>query len=263
MRIVSFIAIKGGVGKTTLAFNFGEWLACKGKKVLLIDLDHQCNLTQTYQVFDSSGTVANIFLKANKVDIIEVKNNISILPGSMNLDKIESSLESNPNKNMLLYMWLEDHYDSHKIEKYDYIIVDCHPDFSIATKNAIAISHSIISPIIPGDFAYNAKFNLEERLDEFKKETIDFRTRESYVTAKLYFIANMISHNKKSSKELLEILENENNLIGLIPDKELFNRSTLDRISLSEMKNKPEIYRVHKNFLEKLEEIFSGIYDKI
>ena len=45
MKIITFAAIKGGVGKTTLTFNYGEWLAKKGHKVLLIDLDHQCNLT--------------------------------------------------------------------------------------------------------------------------------------------------------------------------------------------------------------------------
>ena len=51
MKIITFAAIKGGVGKTTLAFNFGEWLAKKGHKVLFLDLDHQCNLTQTYNIY--------------------------------------------------------------------------------------------------------------------------------------------------------------------------------------------------------------------
>lgn len=46
MKIISFSAIKGGVGKTTLAYNYGEWLADKGNKILFIDIDHQCNLNQ-------------------------------------------------------------------------------------------------------------------------------------------------------------------------------------------------------------------------
>ncbi|TVX19564.1 ParA family protein, partial [Streptococcus pneumoniae] len=48
MKIITFAASKGGVGKTTLTFNYGEWLASKGHNVLFIDLDHQCNLTQCY-----------------------------------------------------------------------------------------------------------------------------------------------------------------------------------------------------------------------
>ena len=45
MKLVSFVAIKGGVGKTTLALLTGQYLAQKGNKVLFIDLDHQCNLS--------------------------------------------------------------------------------------------------------------------------------------------------------------------------------------------------------------------------
>ena len=51
MKIVTFAAKKGGVGKTTLTYNFGEWLANQENaehsknKVLLIDLDNQCNLS--------------------------------------------------------------------------------------------------------------------------------------------------------------------------------------------------------------------------
>lgn len=58
MRIINFSAIKGGVGKITLAFNFEEWLADKDKKVLFIDIDHQSNLSQTYY---NESTVGNIF----------------------------------------------------------------------------------------------------------------------------------------------------------------------------------------------------------
>lgn len=49
MKIITFTAIKGGVGKTTLTFNYASWLAKHDKKVLLIDLDHQCNLTTLFQ----------------------------------------------------------------------------------------------------------------------------------------------------------------------------------------------------------------------
>ena len=60
MEIITFSAIKGGVGKTTLVFNYGEWLSEQGYNVLLIDTDHQCSLTQTYDIFKTAGTVADI-----------------------------------------------------------------------------------------------------------------------------------------------------------------------------------------------------------
>ena len=44
MKIISFVAIKGGVGKTTLTFNYGEWLARKGKKILFIPCHNRITL---------------------------------------------------------------------------------------------------------------------------------------------------------------------------------------------------------------------------
>lgn len=263
MKLISFSAIKGGVGKTTLAFNYGEWLAKRGKKVLLVDLDHQCNLTQTYQIYTSDDTVANVFLGKGNVTVHSVKQNISLIAGSMNLDWIEAGLEHNTNKYMLLYMWLQDHYESYQLAQYDYAIFDCRPDFSIATRNAVAVSHAVISPIIPSDFGYLAKFNIEAKLEDFKASAINFQTRESYVTAELFFVANMIKNNTNSSRELLTRLEGEPNLLGIIPNKELFNRSTLDKVSIAEMREDDVLYRKHKKFFDSIDEIFFGIYDTI
>ncbi len=47
----------------------------------------------------------------------------------------------------------------------DYILIDTHPDFSTITKNAIAISNYLLSPITPSEHGYNAKFDLETRLE--------------------------------------------------------------------------------------------------
>ena len=59
-------------------------------------------------------------------------------------------------------------------------------------------------------------------MEELKAETFDFKTRESFVTANLFFVGNMIKHNTKSSKELIEALAEEDDVIGFIPQKELF-----------------------------------------
>ena len=119
MKIITFSAIKGGVGKTTLTFNYGEWLSSKGYNVLLIDSDHQSSLTQTYDIYESKGTLANIFTKDNEeVNIIDLHENLSIIPASMNLDTINNEIQTRANKELLMYMWFSDHYN--ELKKFDY-----------------------------------------------------------------------------------------------------------------------------------------------
>jgi len=263
MKIVTFSAIKGGVGKTTLAYNYGEWLATSGKNVLFIDLDHQCNLSQIYDIYDNEETVGNIFRGSGKVKIHEISDNVNLISGDMRLDAIERDIENKTNKNMLLYLWFADNYERVNLEQYDFIIIDTHPDFSTATKNALIVSNSIISPITPSEHGYNAKFNLEERVKYLKIEAIDYNTRNSYFTAYLYYVANMVKHNTSSSRQFLEALKDEDNVIAIIPEKELFNRTTLDKKSIAELKGDAKVYQKQKKFFDDIENSFDNISKKI
>lgn len=262
MKIVTFSAIKGGVGKTTLAYNYGEWLAKSGKNVLFIDLDHQCNLSQIYDVYDNEDTVGNIFKESGKVKIHEISDRVNLISGDMRLDTIERDIENKTNKNMLLYLWFADNYERVGLEQYDFIIIDTHPDFSTATKNALIVSNSIISPITPSEHGYNAKFNLEERVKDLKTEAFDYNTRKSYFTANLYYVANMVKHNTSSSRQLLEVLKDEDNVIAVIPEKELFNRTTLDKKSIVDLKLDAKIYYKQKKFFDDIAKSFDKISRK-
>lgn len=255
MKLISFVVIKGGVGKTTLALLTGQYLAQKGNKVLFIDLDHQSNLTHFYDVYKDQKTVANIFAGSDDVSILSVAPNIDLIAGSMKLDEAERKLETNSNKNMFLYDWLGDNLKEKNLDQYDYVILDCRPDFGIATRNAIAVSHTIFSPIIPSDFAFEAKENLEVRLEQYRKTEITRPSRESLITAQLYFLPNMIKHNTAKSKELLEALKDDKSVVGLIPQKELFNRATKEKTVIDMMLD-PTLKREHKTF-------FSGLTDTL
>ncbi|MGQ2226862.1 ParA family protein [Fructobacillus fructosus] len=208
MEIITFSAIKGGVGKTTLTFNYGEWLANKGYNVLLIDSDHQCSLTQTYDIYKETGTIASIFSKdSDEVEIIELHKNLSIIPASMKLDTINNELQTRANKELLMYMWTSDNYD--KLKKYDYILIDTHPDFSTVTQNMIAISDFVFSPIEPSEYGFISKSNLELRMTQLKQDVINVESRQSFVTAELKFIGNRIKHNTKSSHEFVKQMEKD------------------------------------------------------
>lgn len=260
MKLMSFVAIKGGVGKTTLALLTGQYLASEGHKVLFIDLDHQCNLTHFYDIYEDANTVANVFLGSGDVSIISVDKNIDLIAGSMRLDEAERRLETNPNQNMFLYDWLTDNYDSKKLEQYDYIILDCRPDFGIATRNAIAVSHTLLSPIIPSDFAFEAKENLELRLEQYRKTEIVRPSRESLITAKLYFLPNMIKHNTSKSKELMAALKDDHSVVSAIQQKELFNRASKDN-TIVKMMQDDSLRSEHKIFFSELAKTLNNIQE--
>lgn len=256
MKIVSFSAVKGGVGKTTLTFNYGEWLSKKGYNVLLIDTDHQCSLSQTYNLFTNENTIYNAFL-GGKVEIRKIHENLSVIPASPHLDKLEVELSTKHNRDLLLMMWFQDNIEL--IKDFDYILIDCHPDFLTVTKNAIAISHYVISPIEPSQYGYMSKQLLTERMNNFKNEVIDPRTRESFITAKEFFVGNRIRHNTSSSKEFSEKISEDKKTIAMIPEKELFNKSTLNNIPVVDMKNDEKTYNINKDFFNIFDRNFEEI----
>lgn len=263
-RVIAFIGNKGGIGKTSLIWNVGEALAEAGKKILFIDLDHQCNLSQTYEIYTSPHTVADIF-RMEHVAPINVKENIDIIPGDLNLDEVETELSNKTVKNQILYMWMEDNQEL--IAQYDVVLIDCHPGFGLATKNAIAVSHSVFSPLTPSKYGYEAKFNLELRMSKYRDEEIDTRTRKSYITANLLFVANKIAHNKNSSKALLKSIQEEkeetgtSDVVAFIPEKELINTSTLNGISLIEMEKDRGLFLEHRDFFRKFNQAVFEIYE--
>ena len=184
----------------------------------------------------------------------------------MDLDIIESELETKSFKDMLMYMWFEKNYDKIDGDQYEYVIIDCRPDFSIATRNAIAISHMLLSPIIPSQYSLDARHNLETRLRLYCEENIDYKTGESNIDAELYFVGNMIKHNTATSKSLLSELENDDKVLGWIPHKELFNRATM--IS-DENGVQPSVYDlietgdydVKQEFVDHLNNVFDNVID--
>lgn len=256
MEIITFAAVKGGVGKTTLSYNFSGYLADLGYKVLMIDFDHQCNLSQILGIYDQKNTVLSIFEKIDalhieeKVKIHRINNNIDLISGFLRLDEYEKHMSTTDGKDMQLYMWLDDYYEEYNIGQYDYIIIDTHPDFSTSTRNAIVVSHKVISPNKPSGFSDDSNANISYRINKLKKDLIDFRTRESYVTAKLFFVGNMVKHNTKSSINFKKSIENQEDYITYFPDKELITRSVLEKKPIVSFKQEPTIYLKEKSFFQ-------------
>lgn len=151
-KVISLINQKGGVGKTTTSINLSASLAILGKKILLIDLDPQCNATtgiglnkgdiekSIYNVFNETETIENTIVKTKY-------KNLYVLPANINLAGIDIELEqTTPNQTVSKSERLKEHINKIK-DKYDYIIIDCPPALGIITTNALTASDSVIIPV--------------------------------------------------------------------------------------------------------------------
>ncbi|MDG5049926.1 ParA family protein [Lactococcus lactis] len=266
MKIITFTAIKGGVGKTTLTFNYASWLAKHDKKVLLIDLDHQCNLTTLFQTTRKNNTIAEVFKDeevAEDIIIDKVGENIDLISGYIDLDELSTQLENDNNKAMLLYLWLRKNMDKYQFEQYDYILIDTHPDFGTITKNAISVSDYLVSPITPSKHGYDAKFDLFGRLEKYRKTVFNYATGETYIDAKLYFVANMVKYNTKISRDLIEHIKDEDDVLGYINEKELFNKASVNRCSIFDLEEDKEVYKKNKSFYDSINTVFETITTKL
>ena len=131
-RIIAIANHKGGVGKTTTTANVGACLSQQGYKVLLIDLDAQANLTEYYLSQRPERTVYNAFIEESPLPITEIRENLSIVPSSLEMLDIESKTADNLERAELLDILIEPVKD-----KYDFILIDCPPSLGIVTINAL------------------------------------------------------------------------------------------------------------------------------
>jgi len=166
--IITIANQKGGVGKTTTSINISAALAFLGFKTLLVDMDPQANSTVSfvdnrqlkYSVFD--------FLENSNLSFEEVVqpskiNNLSILPASIALAKLESKLIGEIDG----HFRLKDRTDSFKF-KYDYVIIDTPPTLGLITINSFVASTHLIIPIQSSYFALEGTDDLLETIDKVR-----------------------------------------------------------------------------------------------
>ena len=147
-KIISVVNQKGGVGKTTTAVNLSTALAAINKKVLLIDLDPQGNLSTGLGIKNEDRKI-NVYdlimMKKISIEKASIKTKVpylDIVPSGINLSGIEFELSDDVNRNKKLYNKI-----SMLESKYDFIIIDCPPSLGILTINSLVASDLLLVPL--------------------------------------------------------------------------------------------------------------------
>lgn len=145
-RIIAFVNQKGGVAKTTSAVNIGAGLAIKDKRVLLIDLDPQGNLTASLgiNVIDLDHTIYEVLKGDCTISqaTVSVNHSYHVVPSDIRLSGAEIELGGQAGREMILKEAL-----APVVGRYDYILIDCPPSLSLLTLNALTAAKEMFIPL--------------------------------------------------------------------------------------------------------------------
>lgn len=145
-KIITFANHKGGVSKTTSTASIGACMAQMGKKVLLIDLDGQANLTLYFipNEYDVETSIFDALVDGAPLPVKHIRDNLDLVPSSLEMASAEIALTNLLAREQLLSRLLDPiRHD------YDYILIDCPPSLGIVTTNAFLAADEIIVPMTP------------------------------------------------------------------------------------------------------------------
>jgi chromosome partitioning protein len=190
-HVISFINMKGGVGKTTCAVNIAAYLAREHqKRVLLVDLDPQTNASLSVMTEkrwtkwqEDNGTMADILeveakhrgapvLKLKDCivhDVLEEIPGLDLIPSHLKLTFLDLDLAARPGRERIFTRKLE------KVKpEYDFIICDCAPNLMTGTQNALYASDWYFIPMQPD---YLSSIGLELLLDRlaYLRKSLEFK----------------------------------------------------------------------------------------
>jgi chromosome partitioning protein len=163
-KIITISNHKGGVGKTTSALNIGAGLARLGKKILLIDLDPQANLTQSLGITEPAATIYEAIRGASKLEPIQVTENLDLVASTLDLSGAEVELSSETGREYILKELLQPFRSS-----YDYIVIDSPPSLGLLTINALTASDLVYIPLQAQYLALQGLTKLLEIVDKINR----------------------------------------------------------------------------------------------
>lgn len=210
-RIIALMNQKGGVGKTTMAFNLAHAFASQGKKVLCLDMDPQGNFSLLFDVHSPEKHVYHLLVNSLKelkalhtatiLDdvIVKTEANIDLLPAGQELSGFELTVAGiNAPRQLILKKFIE------KFElrsRYDLIIIDGPPTLGLLVVNILCATDGVLYPFVPDRFS-------EQGLKNIQQVVQDIAEMEITTTPKnLGYIPNLYDTRRKQAAEDLELIK--------------------------------------------------------
>lgn len=274
-KIITFFNHKGGVGKTTQLYNLAWALASKGKKILMVDADSQCNLSnqtlgedefeQHYKDYPKDNIkdgVASAFeakprmIEAINCPKVKGSDNLYLLPGSFGISENETQLSIAINFN-LTFMTMTNLPGSffdliHKCAtKYniDIVLIDLNPGLSAINQTLLFSSDYFIIPCGVDYFSKQALISLSNVLltwSNWSLKAKDYFKDSNYplpeITAKFlgYTVNNYRTKNQKPARAVQSVINELDEVVNtkLVPSLNINgNIVTQDNYRIAEIKD--------------------------
>ncbi len=249
-KIVAIINMKGGVGKTTLAWNLANNLFDKhGKKVLIVDMDPQANATllgltiqERESHYHNKKTVADFFINCYRkygpfhkpvfsVNYDEFIFNrktsntgarLDLIPSEMDLSWVLMGTYVNP-------FALEEALNSTFFNQYDYILIDCPPTNSILTTLSLNASKKVLVPVMADTFAVQGVELMKKVIKEHEE---DYQTKIGIVG--LAFVRYKDKANQTDQKTLIVRAWGTTTFAVIIHENEHYKIANGNRVTIED-----------------------------
>lgn len=244
-RVIALMNQKGGVGKTTMAFNLAHAFAHQGKKVLCIDMDPQANFSSLFDLPETDDRKNIHHLLVNSLKelkalhtpvfpndvIIKGDDGIDLIPSGQELSGFELTVAGiNAPRQLILKKFIEK-YELRAL--YDVIIIDGPPTLGLLVVNILCATDGVLYPFVPDRFS-------EQGLKNIQQVVADIEEMEITKTPKnLGYIPNLYDTRRKqaaSDLEQIRVMLGEATMHEAFTNKVQFGKSLAARKSVFHFK---------------------------
>ena len=245
-RVIALMNQKGGVGKTTMAFNLAHAFAHQGKKVLCIDMDPQANFSSLFDIpaNDDRKNIHHLLINSVKElkalhtstflndVIIKTEENIDLIPSGQELSGFELTVAGiNAPRQLILKKFIE------KFElrsQYEVIIIDGPPTLGLLVVNILCATDGVLYPFVPDRFSEQGLKNIQQVVSDIAEMEITSTPKN------LGYIPNLFDTRRKQATTDLEHIKEtlgEGTVHEAFTNKVQFGKSLAQRKSVFHFKS--------------------------